>query len=1138
MGDYQIIRVEDILRANIHPNDVSDNVIRDVQSLLDVLQPITIITKPDFTKATGLHSNVIQRLNTKVHALELLKYIGYIDDGKGRYVYEQTSSPNEIAQRERAIEEFQRFHGYLTSIKDGHSTNLEDLQSILLSHSQSSFNDGFDVDYESERSWQATSSSSPFASFDTASPVAQSSSSSKLPSFMTVQEGNEKTDETIRLFKQSIVPQHGAPTPHSYIRRTLLLLLFKQLYPSSVELGDEIIDGDIDRRVENLKMRDKDKNLSTSNEVYFECLIRARFDEDVALEILRTKRPNLQPPPEPVAPPEPPRTTISSSTQHLRIHWNAIMNNANRNQDEPMPIHQIDKWNCATHVVDAIIKFRQQHNDQQMDSGQTNEFAVSRLFRLIYSELSRIVHNLFPVQIEMLASALCRVPLVSLQHLNITDIRDIIKSCDNGNIPNDFEDDAVKLLSLECPICLDSFPRSNMEVMFLCNHICCSGCIKDYYRATITTIESADCLKRLACFQEQHEIPEEVKLNFFQYLETKLNQWFADDQLILGIYHENLFLATRDSQMKKCGNPRCPAFFDTGNRNNQVAPIQCPHAGCRFQQCQQCCRKWLDGHTNRTCEQYTDWLKDNDPDDPEVQLMQYLNTAGMICPNEQCKAVYEYKAGGCEHFTCPRCHTEFCRICSALFYNPKKRKLCPRAQCPLQSVFHAHCCLNCYREIRDVPTEQLVAFLNKHGINVAEELRQKPVGKDGICSVDDCNHQLSNATENRFCEACYKQFLCLFVWRRELEPWELYDDNELRQRLLNASVPIPEQATRDVYIAVIGSTAFATIFGATKKDAENALIGNKKENFRTKFQHFVHRTSKEKLVMSSATNTGPRVPNLGEGRHHDGYLNTYQNLQQPPRTPDQQTKSVVDTLKHSIQNKGNQQEIDESFIERELSEIIARQISQDDELERRRQTLRKEFRSYSDDVFNQALIFGCYCRNFDKILTEQNQKEALSPKPLFPDRQTVDRFKRTYKTPATLNLFQAVLKIEGDEINRAVRMFYSEVQRSIPGLEHYEINDAHEQVQAIRLTHYQSDDKRALHDLIQYHRTFDDAYSYLQGLAAKGATDVERGALSTSNSAFGHQPTPPERREYGSGTTSVQHPNATYIPSIRTSSYQ
>lgn len=158
------------------------------------------------------------------------------------------------------------------------------------------------------------------------------------------------------------------------------------------------------------------------------------------------------------------------------------------------------------------------------------------MFRLLDSELSPIVNNLFPVLIEMLASALCRVPLESLEHLNITDIRDIVKSCNNGNIPNNFEDDTVKLLSLECPICACLFPRSCMEVMYLCNHMCCSECIKTYYRTTITTIESSDCLKRLACFDEPHEISEDVKLNFFQHLGTKVRK----EQLVYSCRNSSL----------------------------------------------------------------------------------------------------------------------------------------------------------------------------------------------------------------------------------------------------------------------------------------------------------------------------------------------------------------------------------------------------------------------------------------------------------------------------------------------------------------------------------------------------------------------------------------------------------------------
>lgn len=42
-----------------------------------------------------------------------------------------------------------------------------------------------------------------------------------------------------------------------------------------------------------------------------------------------------------------------------------------------------------------------------------------------------------------------------------------------------------------------------------------------------------------------------------------------------------------------------------------------------------------------SCEDYATWLRDNDPDDPDVQLEKYLRTAGMACPNPQCQAVFE-----------------------------------------------------------------------------------------------------------------------------------------------------------------------------------------------------------------------------------------------------------------------------------------------------------------------------------------------------------------------------------------------------------------------------------------------------------------------------------------------------------------
>jgi hypothetical protein len=41
------------------------------------------------------------------------------------------------------------------------------------------------------------------------------------------------------------------------------------------------------------------------------------------------------------------------------------------------------------------------------------------------------------------------------------------------------------------------------------------------------------------------------------------------------------------------------------------------------------------------CNEYKEWLIDNDPDDPDVQALNYLSANGIVCPNEKCKAIYE-----------------------------------------------------------------------------------------------------------------------------------------------------------------------------------------------------------------------------------------------------------------------------------------------------------------------------------------------------------------------------------------------------------------------------------------------------------------------------------------------------------------
>ncbi|CAF3657312.1 unnamed protein product [Rotaria sordida] len=708
---YRIINAEEIIEANISPNHIPE----DIDGLLNVLLPVTYITRGDSQRASSLHSNVIQKLSSKLHTLDLLKHFGYELDRKGNYTYRSTDSNREITLRENATNEFKNFYNDLRRIKEG---SLDDFAEYIRNSRERPLSAYSDRDADEEQQQQRPNSSSNFRS-----------QSSLLPNSSTVTAGNEKTSETIKLFKESIVPRHAGRPAHSFIRRKLLLLLYKQNYPHSIEFGDELIDEEIDQRVRQLKQRDGGQDASCGDEVYFECLIRTNFDKEAALDILRHNRPNLKPPPEPETPRGPTTTTIARSMYPLQQQWKLLNKDTDENTAPQLLLHEGDEWKNATHIVTAIIKLRQQYNTREVD-----EHIVSKMYRLIYSELSNVIGRQSVLKIELLAYALCKVSSNSLEHLSMADIKDILRSSSDTEIHENFQDNAIKSLSMECPICTESYPRSRMETMFLCGHMCCLTCARDYYRSTIQQIRDPQALKKLTCYDEELEIADDVKLNFFQYLGSKLNQWFTDERLVLDAYHENLFLATRDSQIKKCGNSRCTSFFNLHNNNNRIVRAQCPH--CQFQQCQQCCRKWFDEHNGMSCEQYAEWLTDNDPDDPEVQLTKYLNTAGMVCP---------------------------------------------RADCSLKRTLHAHCCLNCYREIRDAQVDEIITLLTNHNVNVTEELRQKPAATGLECPVEGCKNAPSMACENRFCE-------------------ELYPDHNLRQTFTNAGVAVVENSTREVLI--------------------------------------------------------------------------------------------------------------------------------------------------------------------------------------------------------------------------------------------------------------------------------------------------------------------------------------------------
>ena len=68
------------------------------------------------------------------------------------------------------------------------------------------------------------------------------------------------------------------------------------------------------------------------------------------------------------------------------------------------------------------------------------------------------------------------------------------------------------------------FPRNRMETMFLCDHVFCLDCVNEYYRNTIRQIKDFRKLKKITRFDKAVEPTDEIKLNIFSCLESKVSQ--------------------------------------------------------------------------------------------------------------------------------------------------------------------------------------------------------------------------------------------------------------------------------------------------------------------------------------------------------------------------------------------------------------------------------------------------------------------------------------------------------------------------------------------------------------------------------------------------------------------------------------
>ncbi|KAH9638677.1 hypothetical protein HF086_013949 [Spodoptera exigua] len=229
---------------------------------------------------------------------------------------------------------------------------------------------------------------------------------------------------------------------------------------------------------------------------------------------------------------------------------------------------------------------------------------------------------------------------------------------------------ALAYLYQDCELCASRLPEHEMVSMLRCTHRCCRECAHHYFTVQITERSIADCVCPYCKLPELENLPEDAWLEYFAHLDILLKTLLDVDVHELFQRKQTLYLyprawlQLRDRTLARDPNFRwcmeCSSGFFVHPKQKK---IRCPE--CRSISCAGCRKPWNSNHEGLSCEQYTAWLEDNDPERSMTAIQQHLRDNGLECP--RCHFKYSLSRGGCMHFTCTQCKYEFCYGCGKPF---------------------------------------------------------------------------------------------------------------------------------------------------------------------------------------------------------------------------------------------------------------------------------------------------------------------------------------------------------------------------------------------------------------------------------------------------------------------------------------
>ncbi|KAM5177025.1 E3 ubiquitin-protein ligase RNF31 isoform 3-T3 [Callospermophilus lateralis] len=334
-----------------------------------------------------------------------------------------------------------------------------------------------------------------------------------------------------------------------------------------------------------------------------------------------------------------------------------------------------------------------------------------------------------------------------------------------------------RLLAQECAVCGWTLPRNRMQALISCECTICPDCFRQHFTIAVKEKHITDMVCP-ACGRP--DLTDDTQLlSYFSTLDIQLRESLEPDAYAL--FHKKLTegVLMRDPKFLWCAQCSFGFIYE-----REQLEATCPQCHQTF--CVRCKRQWEEQHRGRSCEDFQNWKRTNDPEYQAQGLAMYLQENGIDCP--KCKFSYALARGGCMHFHCTQCRHQFCSGCYNAFYAKNK---CPDPNCRVKKSLHGHHPRDCLFYLRDWTAVRLQKLLQDNNVMFNTEppagARTVPGGGCRVMEQKEVPNGLRDEACGKetppgyagLCQAHYKEYLVSLINAHSLDPATLYEVEEL-----------------------------------------------------------------------------------------------------------------------------------------------------------------------------------------------------------------------------------------------------------------------------------------------------------------------------------------------------------------------